>query len=90
MVKTVYASSASITADTTAVISLVTTRIESHDLLWDNILFPQMEISTQNWSEATVLDMPFPIVWDTIVWYLATSNKTVTITAWYIWYLEDI
>jgi len=90
MIKSIYAGATSGTAAARVTMRLVMTYIEWHDYTEEAITIPQAAISFQDWSEALVLDQPFPVPEWVVVAFEATSDKGASMTAWFVWYLEDI
>lgn len=82
------ASSVSVTADTTTEISLAASVLHIHDATEDGILFPLMEIGTQNNGESmSGVVMPFPE--GSVVGFVASSNKAAIITATFAGWTEN-
>jgi len=90
MIKSMYAGATSGTAAARVTVRLVTTWIAHHDYTEDALTIPQAAISFQDWSEALVLDQPFPVPAWVVIAFETTCDKAASITAWYIWYLEDV
>jgi len=90
MIKSLYAGATSGTAAARVTVRLVTTNILDYDYTEDALTIPQAAISFQDGSEALVLDQPFPVPAWVVVAFETTCDKAASITAWFVWYIEDI
>ena len=89
VIKSFYASSISWTSAARSRVAFCWTRLEWYNLLEEKILFPYMEIWEQDWSNSLSLDQPMIIPENTIIWFILNCDKTVTVNAWFNWYIEN-
>lgn len=87
-ISSIYAGSASGSADTTALVELVSTQIDGLDQQETGLYYKQAGISLQDSAQSITFNMPFPITSGHIVGYIATVDKGATITAGFTGWVE--